>query len=225
MKELNEKFKKILEASGDLICFVDENRKISYMNPAYVQYLPVSSKNALGRDLLDISPNGLRMKVFNSRNKIESVIYQKESIDMVSTVEPLFIDDKFKGVISISRPAIQIKNLIRKLEESEEKLKYFRDELIKQTRISGSFKDIIGFSGSLRDCLIIAEKASHSTSTVLVRGESGTGKELVAKAIHNNSGRKNMPFIRVNCAAIPENLLESELFMNVRYEAYHLGSK
>ena len=64
----------------------------------------------------------------------------------------------------------------------------------------------------MRDCLIIAQKASNSTSTVLIRGESGTGKELIAKAIHNNSDRKDKPFVRVNCAAIPENLLESELF-------------
>ena len=58
----------------------------------------------------------------------------------------------------------------------------------------------------------MCQKASETTSTVLIRGESGTGKELIAKAIHNNSNRKNKPFVRVNCASIPENLLESELF-------------
>jgi PAS domain S-box-containing protein len=212
MKELNEKFKKILGASGDLICFVDEDRKISYINPSYQEHLPKSSSNALGKDLLQISPSGLRMKVFNSKEKIENVVYQKEGVDMVSTVEPLFIDGVFKGIISISRPVNQIKNLLKKLEQSEEELNYYKEELLRHTKLNSSFDDIIGSSGSLKDCLIIADKAAHSTSTVLIRGESGTGKELIAKAIHNNSDRKDKPFVRVNCAAIPENLLESELF-------------
>jgi transcriptional regulator with PAS, ATPase and Fis domain len=78
--------------------------------------------------------------------------------------------------------------------------------------LNGNFSNIIGSSSSLKDALIIADKASTTTSTVLIRGESGTGKELVAKAIHNNSSRKDKPFVRINCAAIPENLFESELF-------------
>jgi PAS domain S-box-containing protein len=212
MKELNEKFSKILECSSDLICFVDENRKISYMNPAYKQYLPLSSKDALDKDLMELSPDGLRMKVFNSREKVENFVYQKEGLDMISTVEPLFIDNTFKGILSISRPVDQIKNLLSKLEKSQEELNYYKAELLRHTRFSGSFTDIIGSSGTLQDSLFMAERASQSISTVLIRGESGTGKELIAKAIHNNSNRKDKPFIRVNCAAIPENLLESELF-------------
>lgn len=212
MKELNEKFKKILECSGDLICFVDESRKISYINPAYKQYLPNSSDNVLGKDLMDVSPDGLRMKVFNSREKVENIVYQKEGLDMLSTVEPLFIDGTFKGILSISRPVNQIKNLLKKLEQSQEELNYYKEELMRHMELNSSFEDIIGVSGSLKDSLFIAEKASKSISTVLIRGESGTGKELIAKAIHNNSIRKDKPFVRVNCAAIPENLLESELF-------------
>lgn len=212
MKELNEKFIKILECSGDLICFVDENRKINYINPAYKRYLPNSSKDILNKDLMDVSPEGLRIKAFNSREKIENLVYQKEGLDIITTIEPLFIDDTFKGIISISRPVDQIKNLLSKLEQSQEELNYYKAELFKHTKLSSSFSDIIGSSSSLKDSLYMAEKASNSISTVLIRGESGTGKELIAKAIHNNSSRKDKPFIRVNCAAIPENLLESELF-------------
>jgi PAS domain S-box-containing protein len=212
VKELNEKFIKILECSGDLISFVDENRKINYMNPTYKRYLPNSSKNVLGKDLMEVSPEGLRMKVFNSREKVENLVYQKEGLDIISTIEPLFIDDTFKGIIAISRPVDEIKNLLSKLEQSQEELNYYKEELLRHSKLSSSFSDIIGASSSLKDCLFMAEKASKSISTVLVRGESGTGKELIAKAIHNNSTRKDKPFIRVNCAAIPENLLESELF-------------
>ncbi|OPJ57557.1 sigma 54-interacting transcriptional regulator [Clostridium oryzae] len=212
VKELNEKFSKILECSSDLICFVDENRKISYLNPSYMKYLPLSSQDALGKDLKDISADGLRMKVFNTREKVENYVYQKENIDLICTIEPLFIDRTFKGIISILKPVDQIKNLLLKLEHSQEELNYYKKELLRHSKLSNSFADIIGSNSSLQDSILMAEKASKSISTVLIRGESGTGKELVAKAIHNNSNRKDKPFIRVNCAAIPENLLESELF-------------
>ena len=212
MKELNEKFKKILEASHDIICFVDEERKISYINPTYERNFKIKSSDIVGKDLLEVSPEGLRMKVFKSHEKIDGVFYTKMGIDMICTVQPIFIDGIFKGVIAQSRPVNEIKDLVKKLEESEERINYYKTELKRQEKLKGSFNNIIGMNRSLKDTLIMAEKASYSTSTVLIRGESGTGKELIAKAIHFNSNRKDKPFVRVNCAAIPENLLESELF-------------
>jgi transcriptional regulator with PAS, ATPase and Fis domain len=212
IKELNVKFSKVLECSSDLICFIDENRRVSYMNPSYKKYFPDSSKHALGKDLKDIAPDGLRMKVFNTREKVENLVYQKEGTDIISTIEPIFIDEKFKGIIAILRPVSQIRNVLSKLEKSQEEVNYYKEELFRYSKLSESFSKIIGSNRSLQDSLYMADKASKSISTVLIRGESGTGKELIAKAIHKNSTRKDKPFIRVNCAAIPENLLESELF-------------
>jgi len=77
-------------------------------------------------------------------------------------------------------------------------------------------KEIIGRSEKLLQVLGMVEKVADTDSTVLIYGESGTGKELITKAIHNNSYRKNKPFIPINCGAIPENLLESELFGHVQ---------
>lgn len=78
------------------------------------------------------------------------------------------------------------------------------------------FNGIIGRSRKIQEVFKLIEKVSYSDSTVLINGRSGTGKELVAKAIHQNSKRKNKPFIAINCGAIPENLLESELFGHVK---------
>lgn len=75
-----------------------------------------------------------------------------------------------------------------------------------------TFSDIIHRSAPMRTCIDMAKKAALSDYTILIRGESGTGKELLAQSIHNHSARKKYPFVAVNCAAIPENLLESELF-------------
>ncbi len=75
---------------------------------------------------------------------------------------------------------------------------------------------IIGRSHKMQEVFHLVEKVADCDSTILITGETGTGKGLVAKAIHQNSKRKNKPFISINCGAIPENLLESELFGHVR---------
>ncbi len=78
------------------------------------------------------------------------------------------------------------------------------------------FKDIIGQSNKMQEVFRLIEKVADSDSTVIINGETGTGKGLVAKAIHRHSYRKSKPFVSINCGAIPENLLESELFGHVR---------
>lgn len=88
--------------------------------------------------------------------------------------------------------------------------------LQKQVKGMADFKNIIGCSDGLRDVLKLVEKVLDTDSNVLILGESGTGKELVAKAVHYNGKRSAQPLITVNCGAIPENLLESELFGHVR---------
>ena len=99
----------------------------------------------------------------------------------------------------------QIAELTEKL--SQEKL-YLEDEI----RSSSNFEEIIGTSGELRRVLKLVETVAPTDSTVLIHGETGTGKELVARAIHNLSARHERTFVKLNCAAIPTGLLESELF-------------
>ncbi|MBI5892580.1 MAG: sigma-54-dependent Fis family transcriptional regulator [Deltaproteobacteria bacterium] len=96
-----------------------------------------------------------------------------------------------------------------------DKANLLRENILLKEQLGEKFKldnIIIGASSMMRECVRIAKKVSTSNSTVLIYGESGTGKELIAKAIHHNSFRKNKSFMAINCAAIPENLLESELF-------------
>jgi DNA-binding NtrC family response regulator len=89
-------------------------------------------------------------------------------------------------------------------------------QLQQQLRVRYGFENIVGQSEGLRSALEIVRKVSDTDATVLVLGESGVGKELVARAIHYNSARADQPFIAINCGAIPEELLESELFGHVR---------
>lgn len=98
-------------------------------------------------------------------------------------------------------------DIMKKINESLNKVVYIND-----FEEDDPFEKIIGNSKTLKKSLSIAKKASKSDSSVVIYGESGTGKELLAEAIHFSSKRKDKPIIRVNCASIPENLIESELF-------------
>lgn len=94
-------------------------------------------------------------------------------------------------------------NKLQKLEQANQ---YLNEEL------SRAFPEIIGKSKAMQDVFVLIDKIASGDSTILIEGESGTGKELVARAIHRKSERTEMPFIRVNCGALNDNLLESELF-------------
>ena len=83
-------------------------------------------------------------------------------------------------------------------------------------RLQNRFEGIIGRSQPILDVFRLVEKIADSDSTIFINGESGTGKGLIAKAIHQSSSRRNKPFVAVNCSAIPESLMESELFGHVR---------
>jgi len=88
--------------------------------------------------------------------------------------------------------------------------------LKKQLKKKDEFKEIIGKSDEIQEVFQLVDKVADTDSTILICGESGTGKELIAKAIHYRSGRSNQPFVSINCGALPESLLESELFGHVK---------
>lgn len=102
---------------------------------------------------------------------------------------------------------IRIKNLLEQKSLAQEN-KYLREQIDKEY----NFNHIIGESSAMKNVYKMVERVSQATSNVLVTGQSGTGKELVARAIHSNSDRSKKPFLAINCGAIPENLVESELF-------------
>jgi transcriptional regulator with GAF, ATPase, and Fis domain len=100
----------------------------------------------------------------------------------------------------------------RQIEETRERLEQEREYLEQEINLENRFEDIVGESTGLRQVLKQIETVAPTDATVLIQGETGTGKELLARAIHRLSGRSNRTFIKLNCAAIPAGLLESELF-------------
>lgn len=133
------------------------------------------------------------------------------------------VDDRASGFDHDLRFLSMVANLVGQTVRLHQKVTAERSELIKERNrlkkeLQGKFsiENVIGISKVMQDVFAEVHQAAPSRSTVLLRGESGTGKEAVARAIHYLSPRKDLPFIRVNCAALSETLLESELFGHER---------
>ena len=124
------------------------------------------------------------------------------------------VDAMKKGAYDYISKPFKIEDVQLIVKNAIEKKKLSVENRLLKTALNDRFQlsNIIGKSATFQRIFDLIEKVSRSNATVLIHGESGTGKEMVAKAIHFNSNRKNYPFVSVNCGALPENLLESELF-------------
>jgi len=127
---------------------------------------------------------------------------------------PSAIEATKLGAFHYLEKPLEKDHLLLVINNAMDQVKLLRDNLMLKDQLYDKFHldNIIGDHGSMRALFSIVRKAAPTNSTVLIYGESGTGKELFAKSIHYNSQRKSNPFFAINCAAIPENLLESELF-------------
>ncbi|EOP60476.1 hypothetical protein IIW_04425 [Bacillus cereus VD136] len=134
--------------------------------------------------------------------------------NIIATRIPIVKDGKVIGAIGkiMFHDIQQFKALGDQIRAMESKLSYYQTELQRLQAGRFSFQSIVGESAKMEEVKTMALKVSKSRSTVLIRGESGTGKELFANAVHHASPRARGSFIRLNCAAIPRDLLEAELF-------------
>src|SRR5438445_9605114 len=112
-------------------------------------------------------------------------------------------------IAAMMAQAIKAEHLV---DDERRRLMDENSHLLEELRERYDFSNIIGTSGPMRQVYEQIAQVAHTNTTVLIRGESGTGKELIAHAIHYNSPRAQKPFIKVNCAALPDSLIESELF-------------
>ena len=144
----------------------------------------------------------------------------QEGITGILVVDRLSSDQAIDGDINllatIASLISQRIDIFKRLEEERKQLFKEKLTLQRETKVSYRFSNIIYQSERMKEVLDLAWRVSQSKATVLLRGESGTGKELIARAIHYHSKRCDKPFISVNCAAIPDTLIESELFGHER---------
>lgn len=200
----------IINSTHDAISVVDEQGKGILINPAYTELTGLSEKEVISQPAtVDIPEGGesMHMKVLATRKPVYNVRMKlgPNRKDVIVNVAPIFVNNKLRGSVGVVHDVSEIKKLTEELAD-------VRRIISRHLNAKYTFNDIIGSSIALKYAIEQAQSAAMTPATVLLRGESGTGKELFAHAIHNVSPRSGSKFMKVNCAALTESLLESELF-------------
>jgi PAS domain S-box-containing protein len=208
LKEMRMMLEAIIHSSEEAISVVDEHGNGILINPAYTRITGLTEEEVIGKPATaDIAEGeSMHMQVLKTRRPVRGVRMKvgPKNRDVVVNVAPIIVDGVLKGSVGVIHDVSEIQRLTAELNRAR--------QIIRTLEAKYSFADIIGTSEGIKVAIEQAKVAAKTPVTILLRGESGTGKELFAHAIHNASDRKYNKFIRVNCAAIPETLLESELF-------------
>jgi PAS domain S-box-containing protein len=210
---------KILKSLSDndymRFCVTDEKGRIQLFNRAYETLTGINRKEAMGKHVKEIFPESRIPYVLETGK--EEVRYYKSTFEnryVVSRRLPLKEKGKIIGVLSFTlfRDITEMEDLLQKFSLIKNKMDYYKTELEAIRFSKYGIDNIIGHSEKILQMKKFINKYALGDSTVIIVGESGTGKELVAHSIHQASKRKHNPLIVVNCASIPKDLLESELF-------------
>jgi len=201
-----EIFGLILKSNGPVLFDTNKWADLN-LPPAYAKVIP-----QFGID------NMIGVAIRFAGEPIGFLVFAQDSILPVSRQAQLFesICSQLAIILSNILANQKIENQMKQINAYKEQLEYEKLYLREEIDTIHNFNEIIGASYSLRETFRLVDQVASSDSTVLILGETGTGKELIARAIHNNSKRKAKLMVKVNCAALPTNLIESELFGHER---------
>ncbi|KUO72066.1 MAG: hypothetical protein APF81_08435 [Desulfosporosinus sp. BRH_c37] len=197
----------VLDSIHDGVIVVAMDSTILYANPAYTRSFGVQVSKVLGRKVSEVEPNSHILDVLRTGKPVvdDHTHIVSVGIDIVANITPIYEQGEMTGVVAVFRDATEVlalKDLVTR---------YHSELLELRTRLL-DVEDVVWDSPAMRRVSELAQRVALVDSTVLISGESGTGKEVVAKLIHRVSQRHEGPMVAINCGAIPENLLESELF-------------
>lgn len=207
-------FKEIIENAYDGLVMVDKEGYVQMLSRAYADFLGIHQDSVIGKHVTEVIEN-TRMHLVAQTGKPEVAELQKIGNDyIIATRLPILNQGKLVGAIGkiLFENVGQFTALSKRMKLLEVNLKKHKSDVRDRNKAIYTFNQLIGRSSAFMEVKGHARIATKSDSNVLILGESGTGKELFAHSIHNDSRRSMGVFIKVNCAAIPEELLESELF-------------
>ncbi|MEL7568867.1 MAG: sigma 54-interacting transcriptional regulator [Dehalobacterium sp.] len=217
-------FKNILNHSYDEIFVINSKGEVVYVNEASVRNYGLNPEEIVGKTIFDLQKSGyyyplIAPVVLQGKR---TATFEQETIvgkKLVVTATPVLDDQgEVEFVIMNSRDITELENLKCNLEETKKEVEKYKQEVEELRKKFNRFDNFIVRSKSMRECIELAQRVANVDTTIMILGETGTGKSALAQYIHEISHRKGGPFQTINCAAIPEQLLESELF------GYHSGA-
>ncbi|MFH1435269.1 MAG: sigma 54-interacting transcriptional regulator [Pseudomonadota bacterium] len=208
VKEVRVMMEAIIQSTQDAISVVDADGNTILVNRAYTRLTGLPEEDVLGKPAATDIAEGesIQMKVLHSRRPLSGMKIKvgPGKREVIVNAAPIIVDGQLRGSVAILHDVSEIRKLTEELSKAK--------RMIRQLHAKYIFDDIITESSLMKKAINQARDTAGTPATVLLIGESGTGKELFAHAIHNASQRPDGPFVRVNCSAIAESLMESELF-------------
>ncbi|OEU51408.1 MAG: Fis family transcriptional regulator [Desulfobulbaceae bacterium S3730MH12] len=207
----------IIDSSSDGLFVCDAEANVIHVNPASERIHKIKAKELIGKNMVDLIEQGFidqsaALQAIQDKATV-SLLQNKDNRKIISIGTPVFDDDgNLIRVVVSERDTTEIDNLQRELEEQGSLKDQLQYQLLEMQLAELKTNKIIARSPCMVKALERALKVSSVNSTVFITGESGVGKGLIANLIHKNSSRAEKPLIRINCGAIPETLIESELF-------------
>jgi PAS domain S-box-containing protein len=216
--ELNKELDAIIDSVYEGLYITDGAANTLRINKAYTRMTGIRPDEVIGKNMKSLVEKGIYSESVTlhvlERKAPVTILHQiKGTQKCLITGNPIFDDqNEVIRVVTTVRDVTELNKLEKKLEAAEDisqkyhlEVQHLRQQQMQQT-------DLVEHSAAMKRVLALSYKAAQVDSTVLLSGATGVGKEMIAKFIHKNSPRREAPFINVNCAAIPETLLESELF-------------
>lgn len=215
--ELARELDAIIDSSSDGLCICDPQGKILRINRVSARFYNLGIEEVVGRSVTEMIERGFidrsaALEVIRT-GQVCNVLQQRGTRKLIVTGTPVFDSTgSLLRVVVSERDVTEIDALQRNLEEQQAMKDQFRLQMLDLQKASINGRQLIAKSPSMLKALNQALKVSGVDSSVLILGESGVGKGVIADLIHKNSSRVEMPIIKLNCGAIPEALIESELF-------------
>ncbi|TJX68827.1 PAS domain S-box protein [Soehngenia saccharolytica] len=201
-QERNERFRAIVDFVHDGIISIDEDEKITLVNNKAKEMFKLE-ENVIGMKIKDVIPSTRLDQVLKNKTAELGKLQDVNGLKIATNRVPIIVDKKVKGVVATF-------NDVTELQELENNLRMMLSN--KGFVAKYNFSDIVYQSEIMRNAIDIAKRYAKYDSPILITGSTGVGKELFSQSIHNFSVRNKGPFVAINCAALPANLIESELF-------------
>lgn len=208
----NPFFCTLLNSVNNGILIADRHCIVRYVNSAYSRITGIEIREIIDRKLDAVRLGSRLPEVLETGKPLNGARRKSKKTEYIADICPIIVDEEIIGAISVIRDITEIEELSRRLNFCSYQFKQLKNKVTDIHKAVYNFYDIIGESKEMKRVKSFAERIADRDVAVLIRGESGTGKELFAHSIHNSSLRNNNPFVAINCAAFPPNLLLSELF-------------